>query len=65
MIKNLSTWLLNDPLSSSYSSGNGHGKINKNGQDIELIDMTPQTIVETDKSFENENQENFEERRVR
>ena len=50
-------------LSSSYSSGNG--KINKNGQDIELIDMTPQTIVETDKSFENENQENFEERRVR
>ena len=47
----------------SYSSS-GNGKITK-ANDIELIDMTPQTILETDKTFEAENQANFEGRTVR
>ena len=47
----------------SYSSS-GTGKIAK-PNDIELIDMTPQTIVEAEKSFQTESQTNFENRRVR
>ena len=47
----------------SYSSS-GNGKITK-ANDIELMDMTPQTILETDKTFEAENQATFEGRTVR